>query len=261
MNRNTSGQTPRQTLFDLDIAAVNYHETVSLLCDSIEQPDQGAKVVVTPNVDHLVQLDKNPELKTFYAEADFIFADGMPVIWASKLLKKPLPERVTGADLFVSICEQGQKKHWQMVLIGGRPGEEDMLASRFAQYFPGLSIRIISPPMGFDPYGTEAEAIAQTIRQIQPQVVFVCLGFPKQERWALRYAATFNRGLVLCVGAAAEFALGLQKRAPLWMQKSGLEWLWRLLSNPKQLWRRYLLDDPYFLLLVWQAWRQQKKQR
>src|SRR5690625_5126859 len=99
MNRNTPGQTPRQTLFDLDIAAVNYHETVSLLCDSIEQPDQGAKVVVTPNVDHLVKLDKNPELKTFYAEADFIFADGMPVIWASKLLKKPLPERVTGADL------------------------------------------------------------------------------------------------------------------------------------------------------------------
>ena len=101
--------------------------------------------------------------------------------------------------------------------------------------------------MRFDPLGPEGQAYADRVRERQPDVVFLCVGMPKQEHWVLHHAGELPGGILLCVGAAMEFAIGLQRRAPLWMQRIGLEWLWRLASNPRRLWRRYLVDDPRFL--------------
>ncbi|WP_260986310.1 WecB/TagA/CpsF family glycosyltransferase [Bordetella genomosp. 13] len=249
---------PKVRLFELDIAAVSFDDAVQALAQAAERRDGHARVVVTPNVDHVVRLDARPEFRARYARADYIFADGMPVVWASRLLGRPLPQRVTGADLFVAMCEQSRQNGWRVMLLGGRPGSEADLKARFAEYFPGLRIDIVCPSMQFEPLGAEGEAFAQQVRQAAPDVVFACLGLPKQENWALHYAPTLPGGVVLCVGAAMEFAIGLSRRAPRAFQRTGMEWLWRLLNNPRRLWRRYLVDDPWFALLCWKQWRSQR---
>jgi len=254
----TAGSAPRARLFGLDIAAVTFDEAVGLLAQAAPARDGHARVVVTPNVDHVVRLDAAPELRGRYGQAEFIFADGMPLVWASRLLGRPLPERVTGADLFVALCRLAQQRGWRVMLLGGMPGAEAGLQAGFARHYPGLDIDIVCPSMRFDPLGDEGRAFADKVREAAPDVVFVCLGLPKQENWALHYAPSLPGGIVLCVGAAMEFAIGLQKRAPLPMQRLGLEWLWRLATNPRRLWRRYLVDDPRFAVLCWRQWRAQR---
>ncbi len=248
-----------QRLFGLDILATTFEQAVDLLCAAARRRDGRAAVVVTPNVDHIVRLDKDPAFKAAYQQADFIFADGMPVVWASRLLGRPLPERVTGADLFVALCQRAAQQQLRVALLGGMPGQEEMLRERFARYYPGIQVDISCPSMRFDPMGAEGLAAVERIRAQQADIVFVCLGMPKQENWSLQHAGKFDGGIVLCVGAAMEFALGLQKRAPLWVQRNGLEWLWRLLSNPRRMWRRYLVQDPRFAVLCWQEWRARRQ--
>lgn len=252
---------PIRRLFGLDILAVTFDDAVTLLSEAAVRRDGAAKVVVTPNVDHVVRLDRQPEFKRNYAQADFLFADGMPVIWASRLLGEPLPERVTGADLFTALCRQAVAGNWRVALLGGMPGDEARLQARFEEYYPGLRIDIRCPSMRFDPYGEEGLAAADWVRELDADVVFVCLGMPKQENWSLRHAPSFGGGIVLCVGAAMEFAIGLQSRAPLWVQRNGLEWLWRLASNPRRLWRRYLVEDTRFLALCWREWHARRRGR
>lgn len=251
----TSDQNRNATveLFGFSIRAVSFVDAVSLLSQAVKQ--RPAQVVVTPNVDHIVSLADNPELKQTYATADFLFADGMPVVWASKLLGKHLPERVTGADLFTALCEQARQHAWHVAVIGGVPGQETMLLERFAQVYPGLNVSLNCPRMGFDYLGADGQACVKWVNEIAPDLVFVCLGFPRQDLWALHVREQINTGLLLGVGASMEFALGLVSRAPLWMQRSGLEWVWRLLSNPRKLWRRYLVRGPRFAGIVWKEWR------
>jgi N-acetylglucosaminyldiphosphoundecaprenol N-acetyl-beta-D-mannosaminyltransferase len=244
-------------LFGLDILPLNFEQSTDLLLHVAAT--QGPKVVVTTNVDHVVRLERDPELKALYASADYTFADGMPVVWASRLLGTPLPERVTGADLFVALCRHSVSSGQRVFVLGGRPGQERLLRDRYAKRFPGMDVVVCCPPMNFDPEGPEAEAIVKTIRACQPDFIFVCLGFEKQERWALRHVRRFDSGVIVCVGAAQEFALGLKRRAPRWMQDSGLEWLWRLTSDPVHLWRRYLLQAPVFLWLLLQEWRTHRR--
>lgn len=261
MSQDPTSPIPSQSLFGLDIMAVDFKQAVELLTQAANTPADSASVVVTPNVDHIVRLERHPDLKELYRQANYIFADGMPVVWASRLLQQPLPERVTGADLFVAMCHQAVKHQWRVALLGGKPGSEPELLALFQTHFPGLDIRIISPSMRFDPYGEEGQRAAEQISAQAPQLVFACLGLPKQERWALQHAASLPGGIIMCVGAAMEFALGLQTRAPLWTQRLGMEWLWRLLSNPRHLWRRYLVDDPYFLVLCWREWQEKRRRK
>ncbi len=214
------------------------------------------RVVVTPNVDHLVRLDGMQAFRSRYASADYIFADGMPVVWASRLLGRPLPERVTGADLMLQLCELAPSRGWRVAVLGGEPGEEAELEAAFARRFPGIRVAIRCPSMQFDPEGPEGDAAAEWVRAQQADVICVCVGMPKQEKWALRHADSLPGGVALCVGAAMHFAIGRQRRAPRWVQRAGFEWLWRLASDPRRLWRRYLVDDRLFLKLCWREWRQ-----
>jgi N-acetylglucosaminyldiphosphoundecaprenol N-acetyl-beta-D-mannosaminyltransferase len=245
--------TPRTQMFGLEFDAVSFAEAVQLLVQAI--PGRPAKVVVTPNVDHVISLADNPELKQTYCSADFLFPDGMPVVWSAKLLGKTLPERITGADLFTALCVEAQRHAWHVAVIGGMPGQEAMLLERFAQVYPGLNVSLHCPRMGFDYRGADGQTCVKWVNEIAPDLVFVCLGFPRQDQWSMHVREQVNTGLILGVGASMEFALGLVSRAPLWMQRSGLEWLWRLASNPRKLWRRYLVKGPRFAGIVWNEWR------
>lgn len=253
--------TPSIALFGLDIAAVSFDTALDVLCDAALQRDGRARVAVTPNVDHLVRLDRQPELKRLYRTADYLFADGMPVVWASRLFGMPLPGRVTGADLLPALCERARVGGWKVVIVGGQPGHEAALINGLARNYAGLKFEVIAPSMAFDPLGSEGDAIAERVRAAAPAIVFVCIGMPKQERWALHNAARLPGGLMLCAGAAMEFAAGLQKRAPAWMQRNGLEWCWRIMQDPARLWRRYLIEDRHFLSICWRQWRVARTRR
>lgn len=244
-------------LFGLDFSALTFEEATDALSEAATLRDGRAKVVVTPNVDHVVRLDAKLDFKSrHYAKADFIFADGMPVVWTSRLVGRPLPGRVTGADLFVSLCQRAQSEGWQVAVLGGDFQVEDEIRQRFSRVFPGLHVEIFIPSMEYDPEGSEAQEHARRIRELAPRIVFACLGMPKQEHWAFRYAPTLPGGIILCAGMSMRFALGMQSRAPVWMQHAGLEWVWRMCSEPRRLVRRYLVDDLKFFNLVWQEWRQ-----
>ncbi len=236
------------TLFGLRLNAVTFKEAVTLLCEQV--PHRPAQVVVTPNVDHVLSLTDDPALMAIYNTADFEFADGMPVVWASRLLGQSLPERVTGADLFVALCQHAVVENWRVSVVGGLPGQEPMLVQRFGQVFPGLQVAIKCPEMGFDYRSVEAAEVVRWANASKADLIFVCLGFPRQSLWSITNRETLDTGLVLCVGAAMEFALGFKKRAPDWMQSCGLEWLWRLGSEPTKLWRRYLMRGPRFGTLI-----------
>lgn len=239
-------------LFGLHINSTNFQESVDLLSEQV--PLRPAKVVVTPNVDHVISLNEDPKLRALYATADFTFADGMPLVWASRLLGDRLPERITGADIFVALCKQSERLNWRVAMVGGTPGQEELLAARFASVFPNLKVSIYSPPMGFDYRSPTAKATLDWVNSVHADIVFVCLGFPKQCLWSLNFRNEIDAGLVLCVGSAMAFALGLKKRAPIWMQHAGLEWLFRLITHPLTLWRRYLLRDTKFFPLMWRMW-------
>lgn len=252
---------PSIALFGLDIAAVSFETALEELAAAAVRRDGRARVVVTPNVDHIVRLDTQPEFKRLYATSDYLFADGMPIIWASRLFGMPLPGRVTGSDLLAALCERAREGGWKIAIVGGRPGQEQALTNGLNQHYPGLDFALFVPSMTFDPVGAEGDAIAERVRAVAPDLIFVCVGMPKQERWALRNAATMPGGLMLCVGAAIEFAAGLQRRAPLWMQRSGFEWCWRILQDPARLARRYLIDDRRFFSICWRQWQVLREQR
>lgn len=207
-------------------------------------------IIVTPNVDHVVRLDADAQFRALYEHADYIFADGMPLVWASRMSDTPLRERVTGSDLFVALAQAAAAQQLPVFVIGGMPGQEDMLSAAFARVYPGLQVEMYCPSMQFDPHGAEGKEALRRVNACKPGLVFVCLGMPKQERWSFAHQDNMQAGVVMCVGAAMEFALGFKSRAPMWMQKAGLEWCWRLASEPRRLWRRYIVQGSRFAGLL-----------
>ena len=201
-------------------------------------------LVVTPNVDHLVLLERDDAFRDAYASATLQVCDGMPVLVLGRLSGSPLPERVTGADLFLDVCALAAERGLRIFIAGGMPDVLERGISVLRERFPHLEVSGHSPPRGFE--GTAAEdTLRSRIAAADPHVVMVCFGAPRQEVWA---AAQCRRqpGVYMCVGAAIDFAAGAKRRAPRWMQQSGLEWFHRLLQEPGRLGQRYLVQDRAF---------------
>lgn len=182
--------------------------------------------------------------------ADYIFPDGFPLVIASKLVGKGLCQRITGADLFPALCKGLASQRGHVFVLGGFPGEEDNICATLRAQFPGLRVTAMCPTFEFSPKGVEAENAIENISKAHPDIVFVCLGFPKQDLFGLIHRKRLQAGLVLGVGAALDFTFGRIKRAPIFLQSTGMEWLWRLCSDPVRLWRRYLVEDVSFIGIV-----------
>lgn len=207
--------------------------------------------VITPNVDHIVKLHKNPSYRKVYDEAALNLADGVPVMWAAKFLGTPLKDKISGSDLLPVMCKVAAEKGYRLFFMGGRVGAADQAAVEFCQRFPGLQIvGTYCPPFGFEKDEAENTKIVNIIRDAKPDILFVGLGAPKQENWILRFLHQYNVPISIGVGASFEFAAKMVKRAPVWMQKAGLEWFWRILMEPKRLWRRYFIEDMQFFPLL-----------
>lgn len=239
---------------------VNLAEAVDLCESSLDSGKNG--LVVTPNTDHVVKLSRDPVFKEAYGRAALIFADGMPVVWASRLLGAPLKARVAGAALLPALCERAAERGWRVFFMGGHPGVADQAASRLTARFPGLLIvGRYAPPFGFESDTAESERIVKMVRAARPDLLFVGVGAPKQEKWSAAHLGALGVPLVPCVGAAFDFAAGSVRRAPAWMQRAGLEWLFRLLQEPGRLWKRYLVDSPAFIPIILAERRRRRSAR
>ncbi len=248
----------RVKLFGVDIDAVRMPEAVSRLMDWIHGDEpSGHHYVVTPNVDHAVMLQEHDGLMAAYGDADLILADGMPVVLASRMLRKPLPERVTGADLVPALfAAADDQRPVTAYLLGAMPGVAETAAKNIEQKWP--AVRVVgtySPPFGFENDEDENTAILERIREAKPDVLVVGLGAPKQELWVHKHREQIDARISLCVGATIGFLAGNTPRAPRWMQRSGLEWLFRVASEPRRLFKRYARDAWVFPRLVWREWR------
>jgi N-acetylglucosaminyldiphosphoundecaprenol N-acetyl-beta-D-mannosaminyltransferase len=207
--------------------------------------------VVTPNVDHLVKLQDDPEFREIYARADLVLADGVPLIWASRLLGTPLRAKVSGSDLFVAFAPIAAARGLRLFFLGGRPGAAGHAAATLRARYRGLQVvGTYAPPFGFDRDPTEDARAAERVRAAAPDVLFVGLGAPRQEKWIVRHLERLAVPLSMGVGVSFEFVSGDVRRAPRWMQRCGLEWTWRLAMEPRRLWRRYLVEDLRFFGLV-----------
>ncbi len=211
--------------------------------------------VVTANVDHIVMLQKDREFLQAYRGAALAVADGMPIVWASRLLGRPLAERVAGSDLFIRVCELCARKGYRIYFLGAEPGVALQAARNLKERFAGLDVVGTDAPLqGFDTDLLENRAVIDRINRAQPDVLCIALGAPKQEKWIARHVSELDIRVALCVGAAIDFAAGRVRRAPHWMQAAGLEWLWRLLADPRRLWRRYLVQDLAFIKIFLTEW-------
>jgi len=211
--------------------------------------------IVTPNVDHIVEYTRNAAYRAACDAAWLRLADGMPIVWASRWLRRPLPARVPGSDLLPALCQLAAARRYPVFLLGGRAGVPDRAAVRLAERFPGLRIvGVHAPPDGFAPAGADADAAVAAVNAARPALLFVGLGAPKQELWLHRHWDRLEATVAMCCGAAIDFAAGVQIRAPRWMQESGLEWVWRLARDPRRLWKRYLVRDTAFVGIFLKEW-------
>ena len=207
--------------------------------------------VVTPNVDHIVKLEKDKEFQEVYKEADLILTDGMPLIWISKIKKTPIKEKVSGSDLFPEVCKLAANKGYKVFLLGAAEGVAAKAAENLKEKYKGLNIvGTYSPSYGFEKNEEEIQQIIKMINEVKPEVLAVGLGAPKQEKFLYNYRNQLNVPVALAIGASIDFEAGNIDRAPEWMQRSGLEWFYRLCKEPKRMFKRYLVDDMKIFKLI-----------
>jgi len=241
----------------IKIMSLNY-DNLSLLeaaADIVEMASTRIKGIILPvNVDQLVVIEQNRNIKAIYKNALRIFADGMPIVWLSIIIGKPLKERVTGSDLTPEICKYAANKNIKLFFFGAKPGIAERAARRMEEKYPGLqSIDTYSPPMGFENNEEEIRNAIKIINKSSPDILFLALGFPKQELFATKHMTELNVGPIVSIGATLDFISGEVKRAPIILRKIGCEWLWRLMQEPRRLWRRYLIRGPVFIRLALKA--------
>ena len=200
--------------------------------------------VVTPNVDHIVQLETNKELQDVYANASLILTDGKPLLWIAKWHGTPIKEKISGSDLFPLLCKMAAKKGYKMFFFGAAEGVAAKAAENLTKRYPGLNvIGTYSPPYGFEKNQGEVDKIKSIIKNAKPDILIVGLGCPKQEKFMYYHCKKLGVPISFGLGASFDFEAGNIRRAPQWMADHGLEWLFRITQDPKRMVKRYLVDD------------------
>jgi N-acetylglucosaminyldiphosphoundecaprenol N-acetyl-beta-D-mannosaminyltransferase len=215
--------------------------------------------IVTPNVDIVRQIRRDPDAHQHLRAADLVVADGAPLVWASRLSGDPLPERVAGSDLVWSLSRTAAEHGLRLFLLGGSPlaveNTASVAADRLREAYPTLTVAgTCCPPIGFDTNPDLLEELSSRLNACRPDIVFVGLGFPKQEQVISYLADRHPTAWYLGCGAGIDFVAGLRRRAPHWMRRTGLEWLHRLASEPRRLFVRYVVHDvPAACGLLWRS--------
>ncbi|MGP3957415.1 WecB/TagA/CpsF family glycosyltransferase [Nonomuraea sp. 3N208] len=225
------------------VDALTEEQVVQRVAGELESGSGGR--IVTPNVDICRIAATCPELNALVCSAELVVADGMPLVWAARLLGTPLPERVTGADLLWALSELAAHRGWPVYLLGGGPPDvPQRAAGELMSRYPRLRVcGAHAPPYGFDATPEGRELVRRRLIAAQPRLVFVGLGFPRQDQLIVDLRKELPGAWFLGCGAAIAFAAGAVPRAPGWMRQTGLEWAYRLAGEPGRLARRYVVDD------------------
>jgi N-acetylglucosaminyldiphosphoundecaprenol N-acetyl-beta-D-mannosaminyltransferase len=232
------------------VHATTFSEAVDLISKYAASSTEPA-YVVTPNAQHVVLLAKDQHFRRAYTHANLVLPDGFSLLLASRLVGKKLKERVTGVDLLEKLCGRAAETGLRVFLMGGRPGSAKLAARTLKSRYPNLIVAgIACPPWGFEHNPAQLEIVAQRIRAAKPDILFVALGAPKQENWIFEHGLKLGVPVSMGIGGSFELVAGLTRRAPKLMQRVGLEWLFRLAIEPRRMWRRYLIGNIEFMVLV-----------
>lgn len=236
----------RVTLFGTEIDCVTLEQSVSRVMEWIAAGPtlEGCRYVLTPNVDHVVMLESNTELQAAYADASLVVADGWPVVTASRMLRKPLPERVAGSDLVPALFDSASTRGGLRVfLLGGMPGVPERAAARIEAEWPSVEVvGCKSPAYGFEKRDIECDYLCELVSEAAPDLLILGFGAPKQELWVHAHQDRLRASAAIAAGATIDFLAGEQKRAPQWVQSIRMEWLYRAASDPRRLAGRYARD-------------------
>jgi N-acetylglucosaminyldiphosphoundecaprenol N-acetyl-beta-D-mannosaminyltransferase len=248
-------------LFGMQISRVTMNETVSRVIDWCAQPGGTVcRYIVTPNVDHAVLFQHRADIRAAYADAALVLADGMPLVAASRMFGRPLPERVAGSDLVPQLF-QAATRPLRLFLLGAAPGVAETAGKRIEQQWPAVQVvGSYSPPPGFEHNRAETERILSTVAAAAPDLLLIGFGAPKQELWVHRNHQLLAAKVAICAGATIDFLAGHRRRSPVWMRRLGLEWFHRLCCQPRRLAGRYARDAWVFPQLLWREWRVSTRQ-
>lgn len=241
---------PMQTvnLLGIRVSAINMQ--IALDCFARWTENKKKAYICVTNVHVLMEAQASGDLRRALNRAGMVTPDGMPLVWYSHLKGHRHVSRVYGPDLLLAACQRSLETGWSHYFYGGAPGVAEKLAANLRLRFPGLRVAGTSNPP-FRPLTAEEDrAAVAEINASGADVLWVGLGAPKQELWMAEHLGRIDASVMVGVGAAFDFHAGVKRQAPRWMQRSGLEWLFRLGTEPKRLWKRYLVNNPLFVWLV-----------
>jgi len=247
----------------IPVDRLSFEEAVTCVMKRLTESRQGPPLrIVGANAQVVTMAEKNAIFAEAMTSADLCFPDGISVVLASRILKRAIPERVPMGELMERLCAESAKHGLSVFFLGGLPCAAEKAGDVLKHRYPGLRLAgTHCPPYMFEEDAAEMARVQQMIADTAPDLLFVALGAPRQEIWIWQYCETMPIGAVMPVGAGFDTIAGLRKRAPAWARKSGTEWLYRLLMEPRRLWRRYLIGNSQFIYLVYKAWLRQKMTR
>jgi len=242
----TPAATPaRVNVLGVGVSALTMPQAVAVIENWIAAGDR--QYVCVTGVHGVMESQDHPELRDIHNRAGLVTPDGMPLVWVSRVQGYRYVERVYGPDLMLACCEASVVRGYRHFFYGGAPGVAERLAHRLQERFPGLRVAgTWCPPFGEPTLGEDESAIDR-ISAANPDIVWVGLSTPKQERWMATHVGRLRAPVLIGVGAAFDFNAGLKRQAPRFVQRAGLEWLFRMACEPRRLWRRYLRSNPRFL--------------
>lgn len=230
--------------------AIEINDVVKIVSGWIDSSVKTTRYICVTNVNSVVEAQKDPYLKQITNESDISVCDGMPLVWIGRLKGFKLRERVYGFNLMREVLGLSQKKGYSNYFYGSSESVLSNMVSRIKREYPNLRMNgYFSPPFR-ELSEIEKQKIAQDINNSKPDIVWVGLGYPKQEKWMHEFRNYLNYPVLIGVGAAFDFFSGNKKQAPIWMQNAGLEWLFRLIQEPGRLWKRYLINNTLFIILL-----------
>jgi N-acetylglucosaminyldiphosphoundecaprenol N-acetyl-beta-D-mannosaminyltransferase len=240
--------SPRVNILGVGISAIDMAGALAIIEGWITRREQ--QYVCVASVHGVMECQRDSALRAVFNGSGLTTPDGMPLVWLSRLRGFRHVRRVYGPDLMLALCGRSVAAGYRHYLYGGGPGVADTLAGRLRRRFPGLRIvGTYAPP--FRPLSAcEDAGVCRAINRATPDIVWVGLSTPKQERWAAAHVGRLTAPVLIGVGAAFDLHAGRKKQAPRWMQRGGLEWLFRLVQEPRRLWRRYLVNNPRFVASI-----------
>lgn len=229
---------------------VTLNDVLSYIDECIFNQKKG--YIVPVNTDMIIKMESDIYLRNIVNNSDLVLMDGKPLVWVSKFMKTPILEKISGSDLVPTICEQASKKGYTIFIIGGKEGVAQKARHNILSEYPKIkNIYTYSPPFGFEKNSEELEKINNIISANKPDILIVCFGCPKQEKWIYENYCKYDASVSICAGATVDFLAGNVKRAPKWMSNYGLEWFYRFLQEPKRMFKRYFVDDMKIFKLIY----------